>query len=57
MNSSFDSTNFKTFQMNKELVIENDNNTINSNTSFLTSAQFSSNKFFFKNTLLESKKG
>ena len=57
MNSSFDSTNFKSFPMNKELVIENDNNTINSNTSFLTSAQFSSNKFFFKNTLLESKKG
>ena len=57
MNSSFDSTNFKSFPMNRELVIENDNNTINSNTSFLTSAQFSSNKFFFKNTLLESKKG
>lgn len=54
MNSSFDSTNFRTFQM-KEVVIENDNNTINS--SFLTSAQFSNNKFFFKNTLLDSKKG
>ena len=57
MNSSFDSTNFRTFPMNKELVIENDNNTVNSNTSFLTSAQFSSNRFFFKNTLLDSKKG
>ena len=57
MNSSFDSTNFKSFPMNKELIIENDNNTINSNTSFLTSAQFSTNKLLFKNNLLDSKKG
>jgi hypothetical protein len=57
MNSSFDSTNFKSFPMNKELIIENDINTINSNTSFLTSAQFSTNKLLFKNNLLDSKKG
>ena len=47
MNASFESTNIRT-----NLMMENDTNTINTNTSFLTVGQFSSNKLFFKNNLL-----
>ena len=48
MNASFESTNIRT-----NLMMENDTNTINTNTSFLTVGQFSSNKLFFKNNLFK----
>ena len=51
MNASFESTNIRT-----NLIMENDTNTINTNTSFLTVGQFSSNKLFFKNNLLDLKR-
>ena len=53
MNSSFESTNFKT----NFLMIENDTKSVNTNTSFLTSAQSSSNKLqFLKNNLIDMRR-
>ena len=55
MNSSIDSSINKTYFVMKDLVTENDNNTSNTNLSYLNMGQFSSNKLKFKNNLLESK--
>ena len=55
MNSSFDSSMNKTNYFMKDLITENDNNTTNTNISFLNMGQFSTNRLIFKNTLLEQK--
>ena len=55
MNSSFDSSINKTNFIMKDLITENDNNTSNTNISYLNMGQFSTNKLLFKNNLLEQK--
>lgn len=57
MNTSFESYNFRTNFQSKEFLTENDSNTFYPNNSFLTSAQMSTNKLFFKRNLLDPRRG
>ena len=56
MNSSFESTINKTNYVMRELNIENDTNTMNTNLSYLNPSIIASNKLLFKNTLFDNKR-